>query len=246
MSDPLSHRRHRDTPTMRVGRGSRREDRAAPARRPRPLLRGPLRARRSTSGRARCSSIAATPRARAYIDRARSALAERQRESEELLQNGVAAFQRGEGDEARRLLQAAIDGGAPSEEALAVLDRLNRLETAAVAGRQRAPTGCRDAGATRVERRRPPLVAVWRAALGVVGAVRARRRRARSRRRGAASTSDRLGSVGPARSPESRRRRTPAPAPVAREVALPLPRRGEMALTQRPGARWPAAICATR
>ena len=63
-------------------------------------------------------------RARAYIDRARSALAERQRESEELLQNGVAAFHRGEGDEARRLLQAAIDGGAPSEEALAVLDRL--------------------------------------------------------------------------------------------------------------------------
>src|SRR5216110_667798 len=71
------------------------------------------------------------PRARAYIDRARSALAERQRESEELLQNGVAAFQRGETDEARRLLQAAIDGGAPSEEALAVLERLNRLETAA-------------------------------------------------------------------------------------------------------------------
>ena len=65
-------------------------------------------------------------RARAYIERARSALAERQRESEELLQNGVAAFQRGDGDEARRLLQAAIDGGAPSEEALAVLDRLNR------------------------------------------------------------------------------------------------------------------------
>jgi tetratricopeptide (TPR) repeat protein len=69
-------------------------------------------------------------RARAYIDRARSALAERQRESEELLQNGVAAFQRGDGEEARRLLQAAIDGGAPSEEALAVLDRLNRLEPA--------------------------------------------------------------------------------------------------------------------
>src|SRR5580765_6998739 len=71
------------------------------------------------------------PRARAYIERARSALAERLRESEELLQNGVAAFQRGEPGEARRLLRAAIDGGAPSEEALAVLDRLDRLESGA-------------------------------------------------------------------------------------------------------------------
>src|SRR5438105_8833162 len=70
-------------------------------------------------------------RARAYIERARSALAERQRESEELLQKGVAAFDRGEGDEARRLLQTAIDRGAPTDEALAVLGRLNRLETAA-------------------------------------------------------------------------------------------------------------------
>jgi tetratricopeptide (TPR) repeat protein len=71
------------------------------------------------------------PRARAYIERARSALAERQRESEELLQNGVAAFNRGESDEARRLLHAAIAGGAPIDEALAVLERLSRLETAA-------------------------------------------------------------------------------------------------------------------
>src|SRR5712692_9721426 len=67
-------------------------------------------------------------RARAYIERARSALAERQRQSEELLQTGIAAFHRGEGDQARRLLQAAIDAGAPAEEALALLDRLTRLE----------------------------------------------------------------------------------------------------------------------
>src|SRR3954471_18156044 len=71
------------------------------------------------------------PRARAYIERARSAVAERQRQSEELLHSGVAAFHRGEGDEARRLLKAAIDGGAPSEEALALLERLDRLETTA-------------------------------------------------------------------------------------------------------------------
>src|SRR6185436_10711989 len=43
-------------------------------------------------------------RARAYIERARGALAERQRQSEEWLHSGVAAFQRGDGVEARRLL----------------------------------------------------------------------------------------------------------------------------------------------
>jgi len=67
-------------------------------------------------------------RARAYIERARSALAERQRECEELLHHGVAAFDRGESSEARRLLEAAISQGAPPEEALAILDRLNRFE----------------------------------------------------------------------------------------------------------------------
>src|SRR5260221_13145363 len=59
-------------------------------------------------------------RARAYIERARSALGERQRESEELLHNGAAAFDRGEGGEPRALLQAAIERGAPAEEALAI------------------------------------------------------------------------------------------------------------------------------
>lgn len=67
-------------------------------------------------------------RARAYIDRARCAQAERQRESEELLQRGVAAFQHGDADQARRLLRDAIDQGAPPEEALAVLERINKLE----------------------------------------------------------------------------------------------------------------------
>ena len=80
-------------------------------------------------------------KAHAYIERARSALAERQRESEELLQHGVAAFQRGDADEARRLLQTAISRGAPPEEALAVLDRLNRLEPGTVV--QRPPTAGR-------------------------------------------------------------------------------------------------------
>jgi tetratricopeptide (TPR) repeat protein len=71
-------------------------------------------------------------RARAYIERARSAVAERQRESEELVQTGVAAFERGDTGEARRLLQAAIARGAPGDEAAAALDRLNRFEATTV------------------------------------------------------------------------------------------------------------------
>lgn len=68
------------------------------------------------------------PRARAYIERARAAVAERQRQSEELLHSGVAAFDRGEGSEARRLLEDAIRLGAPADEAMAVLGRLDRME----------------------------------------------------------------------------------------------------------------------
>src|SRR6188472_1478002 len=69
-------------------------------------------------------------RARAYIERARSALAEQQRESEELLHNGVAAFDRGEIELARRLLTSSLDRGGPQELALPILARLNRLEAA--------------------------------------------------------------------------------------------------------------------
>src|SRR5205814_4856367 len=47
-------------------------------------------------------------RARAYIERARRAQAERQRESEELLHTGTAAYRSGDVKEARRLLQAAL------------------------------------------------------------------------------------------------------------------------------------------
>ncbi len=71
-------------------------------------------------------------RARAYIERARSAIAERQRESDELLQRGMAAFHDGEAQVARRLLtRAAERAGSQQEEALAVLGRIERLEAAA-------------------------------------------------------------------------------------------------------------------
>src|SRR5688572_23098882 len=71
-------------------------------------------------------------RARAYIERARSAIAERQREGEELLHTGVAAFDRGDAGTARRLLNSAVERGAASEEAQALLERLDRLEQATV------------------------------------------------------------------------------------------------------------------
>ncbi len=69
-------------------------------------------------------------RARAYIERARSALSEQLRESEELLHGGVAAFDCGEIDRARGLLNSALERGGPNEIALALLARLNRLESA--------------------------------------------------------------------------------------------------------------------
>jgi len=77
-------------------------------------------------------------RARAYIDRARSAIAERQREGEELVHTGAAAFHRGEPDAARRLLTTAVEQGAGTDEARALLDRLDRLEAAAVQQESRA------------------------------------------------------------------------------------------------------------
>jgi tetratricopeptide (TPR) repeat protein len=66
-------------------------------------------------------------RARAYIERARSAQAERQRHSEELVHEGVAAIQRGDGGTARELLESAAAQGENPELALAYLDRLEHL-----------------------------------------------------------------------------------------------------------------------
>lgn len=67
-------------------------------------------------------------RARAYIERARSAQAERQRESEVLLHEGLEAFDQGDVRRARRLVNTALDRGAPDDAALGLLSRLDRLE----------------------------------------------------------------------------------------------------------------------
>jgi hypothetical protein len=84
-------------------------------------------------------------RARAYIERARSAMAERQRESEELLHRGVAAYHAGDTVAARTLLTKAVEQGS-EDDALAFLQRLNRVEASAS-----APTVPANQGATAVE-----------------------------------------------------------------------------------------------
>jgi len=160
-------------------------------------------------------------RARAYIERARSAMAERQRQSEEMLQHGVEAFSRGEGDEARRLLHAAIDGGAPSEEALAVLGRLNRLEVDPAAApppparveRTRSAVRATPSDTRGGVRRALVSVGVIVIALGAVAAVMF------------ATRGDWPWSAD--REPIAR-----PPAAAARGVTLPVPRRADAALTR--------------
>lgn len=68
-------------------------------------------------------------RARAYIERARSAQAERQRQTEALVHQGLEAFDRGKVEEARALLSDAIERGAPHDLALGVLGRIDRLDS---------------------------------------------------------------------------------------------------------------------
>jgi tetratricopeptide (TPR) repeat protein len=94
-------------------------------------------------------------RARAYIERARSAMAEQQRESEELLHNGVAAFERGEMEAARQMLNAAVQRGGAHDVALAFLTRIDRIHAAtpdervAAAPRSRMPFRPRTETSTR-------------------------------------------------------------------------------------------------
>jgi hypothetical protein len=77
-------------------------------------------------------------RARAYIERARGAVAERQRQGDELVHTGADAFERGEPETARRLLTSALEHGAGTEEAIALLARLDRLAAAGIKQERRA------------------------------------------------------------------------------------------------------------
>lgn len=67
-------------------------------------------------------------RARAYIDRARTALAERQRRSDEMVQTGRTLLEQGETQAARDLLTEAVAQSGEDEHAAALRMRLERIE----------------------------------------------------------------------------------------------------------------------
>jgi len=114
-------------------------------------------------------------RARAYIDRARTAIAERLRESEELLHRGKSAYNAGDLDDARDLLKRAVEQGAPSDEALVLLERLERMEGSGFnAPLPRKPITRRRAasvGGSQASRHRWPWVVGSVAAVALIAAV---------------------------------------------------------------------------
>ncbi|MEQ1573419.1 MAG: hypothetical protein ABL993_04155 [Vicinamibacterales bacterium] len=111
-------------------------------------------------------------RARAYIARARAAMAERQRESEEVLHRGVAAYDEGDIAAARDLLTKAVEDGGTADEAMVFLERLNRV-TAVRSVRETAPLPSnRPPGAPeKLARRQRPSILLWFIAAIVVGGV---------------------------------------------------------------------------
>jgi tetratricopeptide (TPR) repeat protein len=74
-------------------------------------------------------------RARAYIDRARTALAERQRRTDEMLETGDELLEQGRTEAARTLLAEAVAVSGDDERAAALRLRLERVERAHAAAR---------------------------------------------------------------------------------------------------------------
>ena len=112
-------------------------------------------------------------RARAYIDRARSAQAEQQRISEALVHEGLAAFDKGEVIRARALLSDALNQGASHDVALGVLGRIDRLDAgtrvaAPVRPATRRRTLARPSVAAEVNQRRGTIALWWATAAAIV------------------------------------------------------------------------------
>ena len=156
-------------------------------------------------------------RARAYIERARRAQAERHRESEELLHTGTVAYRSGDVKEARRLLQAALDSGAPLELAFPMLERLNQLEPMpAVLGPARTAKAVPPMASLEVSGgRREPM-----SALVVIASI-------------VAAAAVCVAAVVVARSDWPRLTEATTPAtPVAHDAVIGVPTRGELALAR--------------
>ena len=163
-------------------------------------------------------------RARAYIERARRAQAERQRESEELLHNGTVAYRSGDVTEARRLLQAALDAGAPLELAFPMLERLNQIEPIpALLSPSRVhravPATAPRKGTPATGWRVSPFAAASFLVVAAIGLAALAVTRPDWR-----ALIDLSNVSAPATSASL--------SPVAREAVLPIPTRGEMALTR--------------
>lgn len=111
-------------------------------------------------------------RARAYIDRARSAQAEQQRISEALVHQGLDAFDKGEVVRARTLLRDALDQGASHDVALGVLGRIDRLDAGTKAATPAVPPAKRRlprlSAAADVNQRRGRLARWWMTAAVIV------------------------------------------------------------------------------
>jgi len=75
-------------------------------------------------------------RARAYIERARRAQAERERESDAALHQAIDAFQAGDVARARELVGDALDHGASLDDADGMLERIERLSGSKIPGFQ--------------------------------------------------------------------------------------------------------------
>ncbi len=116
-------------------------------------------------------------RARAYIDRARSAQAEQQRISEALVHEGLEAFDRGEVARARALLSDALDQGASHDVALGVLGRIDRLDAGTRPATPPAPSlrkrAARTPASADANQRRGTIAMWWitAAAIVIVGAI---------------------------------------------------------------------------
>jgi tetratricopeptide (TPR) repeat protein len=118
-------------------------------------------------------------RARAYIDRARTALAERQRQSEELLETSQDLLAQGHTDAARQLLTEAVAASGDDERAAALrvrLERVERIQQVDARLPRSSPAAPTDGAASRVRPRRAGrLIALGLALAGgllfVAGAV---------------------------------------------------------------------------